>query len=127
MTRWIVRCGSTQPSAVGRQWPMMGDDANEPRRRRRPISRPQVPPGPLRDLKDFVYELYLRADTPTLDTIEAWIAADDELAGAPDRATINRIIGDRKLPPSQVDVVAVVVVLARVARMDPVHTAGKAQ
>ena len=41
-----------------------------------------------------------------------------ELAGAPGRDTINRIIGDPGMPASQADVVAVVTVLAREARWD---------
>ncbi|MFG1646586.1 hypothetical protein ACGFMK_40460 [Amycolatopsis sp. NPDC049252] len=81
----------------------------------------------MRALKDFVYGLYLRADAPTLDMLEAWIAADDDLAGAPDRATVGRIIGDTKVPPSQAGVVAVVVVLARATAMDTAHAAETAR
>ncbi|MEV6824778.1 hypothetical protein [Amycolatopsis sp. NPDC051102] len=99
---------------------------SDPKRRRRPVGRPQVPPGPLRALKDFVYELYLRADSPTLDTMAAWIEADGELAGAPDRTTVGRVIGEPKLPPSQADVVAVVVVLARAVADDVAHAAARA-
>ena len=78
-----------------------------------------MPPGRLADLKALIYELYLAAETPTLDEIAAWIVDDDEdLAGAPGRDTINRIIGDPGMPASQADVVAVVTVLAREARWD---------
>ena len=41
----------------------------DPVRRRRAIKRPYVPPGRLADLKALIYELYLAAETPTLDEI----------------------------------------------------------
>ncbi|MEQ0560095.1 hypothetical protein ABJI51_13490 [Amycolatopsis sp. NEAU-NG30] len=100
---------------------------SDPRRRSRSIGRPTVPPGPLRALKHFVYELYLRAGKPTLDTMAAWIEADESLAGAPDRTTVGRVIGEPKLPPSQADVVAVVTVLARAAADDVATAAARAR
>lgn len=84
----------------------------------RAIRRPRVPPGPLADLKDMVYELYLEAGAPLLDEIAARVVEDDQLPGAPGRDTINRIIGGTGVPPSQADVVAVATVLARAARWD---------
>ncbi|MEU0791681.1 hypothetical protein ABZ342_16550 [Amycolatopsis sp. NPDC005961] len=105
----------------------MSGGENDPRRRRRPAGRPQLPPGPLRELKNFVYELYLLADLPTLDTIAGWIAADDDLAAAPDRTTAGRIISGPRLPASHLDVVAVVIVLARAAGVDAVRAAGQAR
>lgn len=83
--------------------------------------------GPLGDLKRLIYELYLAAGTPTLDSIAAWVAADDQLVGAPERDTVRRIIRDPDIPPSQGDVVALVTVLARVARWDPVHVVAQAR
>ena len=62
-------------------------------------------------LKALIYELYLAAETPTLDKIAAAIIDDDELAGAPRRDTTGRIIGDPGMPASQADVVAVVTAL----------------
>ena len=107
---------------------MSGDGKGRgPVRRPRVIERPQVPPGPLADLKALIYELYLRAGTPTLDEITAAVVDDDELAGAPGRDTISRVIGDSGLPASQADVVAVVTVLARAARWDPGDAAGRAR
>ena len=111
---------------------MSGDEKSDGSLRRpRAIGRPRVPPGPLADLKVLVYQLYqlyLEAGTPTLDEIAAWIAADEDedLAGAPGRDTISRIIGDARLPASQADVVAVVSVLARAARWDRRDAAGRA-
>ena len=98
-------------------------------RRPRVIGRPQVPPGPLAELKDLLYELYLQAGTPTLDQIASWIAEDkhEDLAGAPARDTIARIIGDAGMPPSQADVRTVATVLARAARWDPDDAAGRAR
>jgi len=98
-----------------------------PVRRPRAIERPQLPPGPLADLKALVYELYLEAGTPTLDEIAVRVAGDDGLAGAPGRDTIGRVIRDPAVPASQADVVAVVTVLARAARWDPGDAAGRAR
>ena len=108
---------------------MSGDGKSGAGRRPRAISRPRVPPGPLADLKALLYELYLQAGTPTLDQVAALIAADEheELAGAPGRDTINRIIGSPLMPPSQADVVAVATVLARAARWDPADAARRAR
>jgi thioredoxin-like negative regulator of GroEL len=108
---------------------MSGDGKSGAGRRPRAISRPRVPPGPLADLKALLYELYLQAGTPTLDQVAAWIAADEQedLAGAPGRDTIARIIGDPGQPASQADAVAVATVLARVARWNPQDAAGRAR
>ena len=74
-----------------------------------------------------MYELYLEAGAPSLDEIAAWVAGDDELAGAPERDTIHRIIRDTAVPSSQADVVAVVSVLARAARWDSRDAADRAR
>src|ERR1035438_355620 len=93
----------------------MSGDGKGGARRPRAISRPQVTPGPLADLKTLLYELYLAAGTPTLDRVAGWVAADEheDLAGAPGRDTIARIIGTPGMPASQADVIAVAAVLAR--------------
>jgi hypothetical protein len=91
------------------------------------VARPQVPPGPLADLKAVLYELYLEAGAPTLDQVAAWIRADAGLTGAPGRDTVARIIGSAGLPPRQADVVAVATVLARAARWDPRDAARRAR
>ena len=107
---------------------MSGDGkGGSPVRRPRVIERPRVPPGPLADLKALIYELYLRAGMPTLDEMAVWVARDDELAGAPERDTIHRIIRDTGLPASQADLVAVVTVLARGACWDPGDAARRAR
>jgi thioredoxin-like negative regulator of GroEL len=106
---------------------MSGNGKDGGARRPRVISRPSVPSGPLADLKALMYELYLAAGTPTLDEIAAAVAADDKLAGAPGRDTIARIIGDAGVPPSQADVTAVAIVLARAACWDPSDAAGRAR
>jgi hypothetical protein len=87
-------------------------------RRPRPITRLPVQPGALNDLKAHVHELYLAAGAPSLDEIAGWVAADDDLPGAPGRDTIRRIIRDPVTPPSQADVVALVSVLATAAGRD---------
>ena len=124
----------------------MSSDGNRAgRSRKRPVDPPPLPPGPLRDLKAAVYELYLEADAPTLDEIESEIDtladelsqllhsggvdADEEeaevdslLGAAPRRDTIGRIIGSPQLPPNQQDVVTVCVALARMGGRLPTHT-----
>lgn len=83
----------------------------------RVIPRPAVPAGPLRELKDLVYEAYLAASAPTLNEMAAAIAdvdADDDMVkAAPSRDTIQRIIKTPALPARQADVVALVTVLTR--------------
>jgi hypothetical protein len=74
-----------------------------------------------------VYKLYVTAGTPTLDEIATGIREDRTLAGAPGRDTVARIIGDAAMPPSQADLVAVVTVLARIARADETHAVGRAR
>ena len=107
---------------------MSGDGKGGPRRPRA-ISRPRVPPGPLADLKALLYELYLAAGTPTLDRVAGWVAADEyeDLAGAPGRDTVARIIGGAGMPASQADVTALAAVLARAARWDPGDAAERAR
>src|SRR4051794_20292522 len=95
---------------------MSGDNEDRSFRRPRVLARPRVQPGPLRDLKDLLYELYLQAGAPPLDDIAALIRDDDELPGAPQRDTIRRCISSPTLPPNQHDAVAVATVLARSAR-----------
>ncbi|WP_330342618.1 hypothetical protein [Streptomyces sp. NBC_00557] len=107
---------------------MSGDTGNNRTGARRPrvLSRPRVgwPPA-LRELKDLLYEAYLEAGAPSLDTIAAGIAADDDLAGAPGRDTVHRVISDPVLPPRQADAVAVARVLARTAAWDEADLAGR--
>ena len=108
---------------------MSGDGKGGGARRPRAVSQPRVPPGPLADLKALLYEMYLAAGTPTLDQVAGWVAADEheDLAGAPGRDTIARIIGDPGMPPSQADVIAVAAVLARAARWEPGDAAARAR
>ena len=124
---------------------MSSDRTLAGRSRKRPVDPPQLPPGPLKDLKAAVYNLYLEADTPTFDEIESEIdTLADELSqemhpggldpdeaeaevesllgAAPRRDTIGRIIGSPQLPPNQSDVVTVCVALARMGGRLPTHT-----
>ncbi|MFD0683273.1 hypothetical protein [Actinomadura fibrosa] len=94
------------------------ESAGDGVRRPRLVTRPRVAPGPLRDLKDLLYELYLEAGAPSLDDIARDVLDDDDLAGAPTRATIGRIIGSPDPPAAQADTVAVATVLARLAGWD---------
>ncbi|MGW3507059.1 hypothetical protein [Streptomyces sp. NPDC000994] len=82
-------------------------------------------PRALRELKDLLYEVYLAAGAPSLDEITADIAADDKLAGAPERDTVRRCISDPSPPPKQADAVSVATVLARRAAWDGQDLAGR--
>lgn len=108
---------------------MSGDGNSRPVRRPRRITRPQVPPGPLRDLKSLLYRLYVEAGAPSLDEIHACAEREgtEAVAGWPGRDSIRRIIGEAVVPPSQADTVAVAAVLARLARWDPGNAAGRAR
>ncbi|MFI6078973.1 tetratricopeptide repeat protein [Actinoplanes sp. NPDC051343] len=117
---------------------MSSDGSQRGRSSPRPLERPRLPAGPLNDLKSAIYQLYLDADTPTLDEIEGEVgklstglvkamqdtgvdedAAEkqvDVLEGAvPRRDTIKRIIASEVLPPGRADTVAVAVALARMS------------
>ncbi|MEV0455817.1 tetratricopeptide repeat protein [Catellatospora methionotrophica] len=95
-------------------------DADESRsgvRRPRPVPRVQLDAGPVRELRDAIYELYVRADRPQLLRLAEEIAADDDLAASPGKDTIGRVIKAGG-PASQQDTVAVAIALARAGRGD---------
>lgn len=79
-------------------------------------------PRALRELKDLLYEAYLAAGAPSLDTIARDVArADAEdraITGTPSRDTVRRCLGDPALPPDRADAVSIAVVLARRAAWD---------
>ncbi|MFJ4513060.1 hypothetical protein [Streptomyces sp. NPDC088816] len=107
---------------------MSGDTAGGQVSRKRPrvLERARVGwPRALRELKDLLYEVYLAAGAPSLDEITADIAADDTLAGAPERDTVRRCISDPSPPPKQADAVSVATVLARRAAWDAQDLAGR--
>ncbi|MEV4526345.1 hypothetical protein [Streptosporangium sp. NPDC049304] len=95
--------------------------------RRRPLltTRSQIPPGPLRDLKDLLHELYLEAGSPTLDDIAEGISDDLPGPDAPRRDTVRRILASAETPPRQGDLTAVLTVLARLARRAPADAADR--
>src|SRR5689334_12204861 len=94
-------------------------------RRPRRVEQVRLPPGPLAELKALLYELYTAAGEPPLTEIAAWVKEDDGLDGSPGRDTIHRLLREAQVPSSQADVVAVVTVLARVARWDSRHAADR--
>ncbi|MFD5887061.1 tetratricopeptide repeat protein [Streptomyces sp. NPDC060334] len=97
---------------------MSRDKKDAPVSRRRVLQRPQAAPGPLRDLKDLLYEVYLAAQPLNLDEIAADITGDDALDGAPGRDTVHRCLSSSDIPANQADVVAIATVLARRATWD---------
>ena len=106
---------------------MDSDKSQASIRRARLIARPQLPEGPLKHLKDMLYQLYLDAGAPSLDQITSWIAADDTLPGAPERDTVRRCLGAPELPANQHDITSITAVLARAARWDPDEAQARAR
>ena len=108
---------------------MSGDQEDGGRAVRRPrvVRRPVTRPGPLGELKELLYRLYLEAGPPTLEHIADLIAEDDSLPGAPEKDTIARCLGSPDLPANQLDVAAIAIVLAREARWDPDEAAARAR
>ena len=100
---------------------MSRDESARPTRpsvsRPRPVRRPTLPPGPLRDLKDAVYELYLRAGPVSMVELAAEIRDSDDLPGAPSSDTVHRILNSAARPANVHDVVAVATALARRAAL----------
>lgn len=90
-------------------WPMSSDRSP----RARLLRRPEIGPGPLRDLKEAIYDLYLGAGAVTLDQIRARIddLADGDTASdptaTPKRDTIHDVICGDTLPQNVNHVIAV--------------------
>ncbi|MEV0184542.1 tetratricopeptide repeat protein [Streptomyces sp. NPDC050625] len=97
---------------------MSGDTGSSPARRPRKLTRALIGPGPLRELKDLLFEAYTAAGEPSLDEITTAIARNDTLLGSPSRDTVRRCISDPSVPAQQSDAVAVAVVLASSASWD---------
>ncbi|MEU6033032.1 transcriptional regulator [Streptomyces tauricus] len=81
----------------------------------RRIGPPCVAPGPLAELKQLLYRLYVEVGAPSMEDIAAAVAADDGLPGSPSKDSVHRIIRSAEVPASQADVVSVAGVLARQA------------
>ncbi|GAA0671665.1 hypothetical protein GCM10010193_24910 [Kitasatospora atroaurantiaca] len=90
---------------------MSGDEKRSGPRKARPVPQAQVPPGPLRTFKKYLYRLYLDAGAPALEVIAHLVAEAEELPGAPGKDTISRLLSTERLP-SQEDAVSVAAVLA---------------
>jgi tetratricopeptide (TPR) repeat protein len=102
-------------------------DADESRpgiRRSRAVEKENLPAGPLRDLRDAIYLLYVEADRPRLDDLVRQIAENDDLPGAPKKDLINKVIAGEGLA-SQQDTVTVAVALARAAGREPLARIGE--
>jgi len=97
---------------------MSGDERRSGARKARPVPQAQVPPGPLRTFKKYLYRLYLDAGAPALEVIAHLVAEDAELPGAPGKDTISRLLSTERLP-SQEDAVSVAAVLAERAGKPP--------
>lgn len=77
------------------------------------MARPELPPGPQRELRDAIYTLYEEADRPRLADLASMIADDDRLDGAPGKDVIGRIISTGG-PARREDTIAVAITLAGV-------------
>ncbi|MGK5683754.1 hypothetical protein [Actinoplanes sp. URMC 104] len=97
---------------------MSADERRQGGRRARQVEKLDLPEGPGRQLRDALYELYLRADGPTLDELVASIAAADDLPGSPGRDTVSRILSGREPPATSQDAVTIAVALARLGGRD---------
>ncbi|MFB6437872.1 hypothetical protein ACFCVY_13995 [Streptomyces sp. NPDC056411] len=109
---------------------MSRDDIGRKVRRPRTLERPKVGVGPLGELKDLLYHLYMGAGAPTLDDMALHIEQlADELDwnAVPARDTIRRCIASPDLPPGQHDVVAIARSLARKACWDEGDAATRAR
>ncbi|MFF8775234.1 hypothetical protein [Kitasatospora sp. NPDC015120] len=101
-------------------------DAGAARGQRRPRTAPAqawVRPGPVKGFKDLLHQLYLGAGVPSLTDISTAALLDDALDSAPTRDSVNRLLRSAHLGVQR-DAVALAVVLARMAHVDPV-TAGE--
>lgn len=94
----------------------MSSDGGVPRPRH--VPRPLLPPGPLADLKDALYELYLAASPMTLERIRERIEelaqgheVSDPTASKLSRETIRSILGDPTLPADLAKLTAVAAAL----------------
>ncbi|ROR45077.1 hypothetical protein [Kitasatospora cineracea] len=97
----------------------MGSDGNRGRAgTARQVPPPQLPPGPLREFKEYLHRLYLDAGAPTLAGIAAEVGERDDLPGAPGKDTVARILGGDTLPGRD-DAVSVAAVLAARADRSP--------
>jgi hypothetical protein len=100
-----------------RRLPTVGGADRVEVRRPRKLARPDLPVGPQRDVRDLLYGLHEQAGRPALADLEARIAGDDRLDGAPKKDLIHRIIS-RGGPARQDDVRAVARTLARACGQD---------
>lgn len=106
----------SRPGA-GRSRPANGTAKPPAVRRPRKVARPELPPGPQRELRDAIYTLYEEADRPRLADLASMIAGDDRLDGAPGKDVIGRIIGTGGQARRE-DTITVAVTLARVGGRD---------
>ena len=76
----------------------------------RPASAPHLPVGgPLRDLKQLMYRLYVEAGSPPYEVIAAWMASRAVRLG---KTAIGRYLTEPALPPDQSATIALAAVLA---------------
>lgn len=79
------------------------------------MPRPNLPPGPLKALKDALHDLYAEANWPTMADLAQnardWADRLD-LRGIPSKDAINRILRSPSFPPNGHDVESLAAVLA---------------
>jgi hypothetical protein len=90
------------------------------RRAGRPLHRRDLPAGPKRDLRDFLYGLYIQADTPSLRKIENLIKYElsDRLLGGTERETISGTLSGA-VTPSLTDALSIATALTQIRGVDP--------
>ena len=91
--------------------------ADEGVNRKRRITPPVLPPGPLKELKEALYGLYLSADAPSVKRIHDRIrelADGDEASdptATPVQDTVHKVLASPTFPPNVCHVVAVAAAL----------------
>ncbi|MFI6151629.1 helix-turn-helix domain-containing protein [Kitasatospora sp. NPDC051170] len=116
--------GVQEPSRRRAAAKARANEAPLTRRRSRPApSRPWTRPGPSRELADWLNTLFVRADMPSLVDIAEAVRLDDQLDSLPGKDLVRRLLRTSALG-TQNDTVAVAVVLARMAGVDPGTAAG---
>ncbi|MFH9355535.1 tetratricopeptide repeat protein [Kitasatospora sp. NPDC017646] len=96
------------------------------RRGRGEPPRVWVRPGPLRELRDWLHGLLLKAGKPSMAEVAEAVRLDDSLESAPGKGAVSRLLRS-STPGALGDTVAVAVVLARMAGENPVTVSEKAR
>lgn len=82
------------------------------------MRRPWARPGPLRDLKRLLYDLYIAAGSPKMTEIAGLIEADDRMPDVPSKDSVHRCLSSAKLSATPHATLAIGRMLARLAQAE---------